>query len=168
MAPPVVKLKFNIISYFCTPTIDCNNFFYLLYVLKSTFHFLIVKRKNLSFWSTRKIHFLKFEEKFVKTPQILIWKLSDGQIGLVHTANLSGISCTFISCYIYTLSQGHLCFFQLSGALSYANAMEISTFNSSFNQWNHINKFQLVYCIWFNWKKCRRSKISIELAYNGA
>jgi hypothetical protein len=43
---PVVKLKFNIISYVCTPTIDCNNYFYLLYVLKSTFPFLIVKRKN--------------------------------------------------------------------------------------------------------------------------
>ena len=83
MAPPVVKLKFNIISYVCAPIIDCNNYFYWFYVLKSTFPFLIVKRKkNLSFWSIWKIHFLKFEENFVKTPQILIWNFQMNKLAL--------------------------------------------------------------------------------------
>ena len=101
-------LNWNSISYrifVLLPLIVTTIVTYILYVLNSTFPFLVLvkRKKKMSFWSTRKIHFLKFKENFVETSQILIWKLSDGQIGLVHTANLSDISCTFISCYIYTL-----------------------------------------------------------------
>ena len=55
------------------------------------------------------------------------------------------LSNLYTTHYISSLSWDHLSYYRLSGAMSYAGAMEISTFYT-LTKWNHIIKFRLVCC----------------------